>query len=336
MLIPSSLDFGSCQFNVTYHNRSWKIKIYPRLVHVIKSFNSRLSGTKVKTKAGLVVRGNITIEMIQKLSSIYESRLGGFRIEVSVNAPTLQEAKRLVKATPFLRPSTWLHPTEPALQDFGVDIKLVSKEGLLGNANWLYQQAVLLGTFKGDKNKKPSGMHSQASTDIMAGFGWNAGQRHPTKSQSTTAWWRKVEVDTQEILGTLASLNKIYPTDLRKLDLFKKFRQACGHVPCQREPKIPSHRYWVKSREPVRWECCVCKHNMVVGQGMRWFAKLVDEGYISRERVGLEAYGGSNGVRAVVTEPFNGLARPIIDLSEESPVEEEEQVSTVCPEKERY
>ncbi|ORY30752.1 hypothetical protein BCR39DRAFT_466255, partial [Naematelia encephala] len=195
MIIPGSLDFGSIQIKLRHQNKLYKVKIYPRLVHVIKSFNSRIQGEKVKTFYGLRHRSHAAQEMIHNLSTLEPSQLGGYRIEVSVQAPTLNMARRLVNSTPFLRLESWLNPeTEGGLTRFKLNAKIVTKQGLLSNANWVFQQAQSRGLLTGDDSRQPTPVQRRVVVDIYAAFGWNAGVRRPTKSLNSGAWW----IDQQE------------------------------------------------------------------------------------------------------------------------------------------
>jgi hypothetical protein len=40
MLVPGSCDYGTANVRQSHRGRHFSVKIYPRLVHVIKSFNS--------------------------------------------------------------------------------------------------------------------------------------------------------------------------------------------------------------------------------------------------------------------------------------------------------
>ena len=65
------------------------------------------------------------------------SHLGGFRIEVSVQAPTLERARQLVKDSGLLQLNTWFYnSSNPHLQKFKLDIKTVTKD--------LYQPGLLI------------------------------------------------------------------------------------------------------------------------------------------------------------------------------------------------
>jgi len=76
------------------------------MVHLIKSFNSRLQGTIPRTLKGVKDQVAAGVRMIHSLTGKDKLAIGGFRIEVTVKAQTLKEATKLVRATHFLEPST--------------------------------------------------------------------------------------------------------------------------------------------------------------------------------------------------------------------------------------
>jgi hypothetical protein len=105
MLVPGSGNYGTVNIKTTHRNRHFKIKVYPRLVHVIKSFNSRLQASVPKTLQGIRNQAAGALRMIHNLASKEDQAVGGFRIEVTVKAKSLQDAHRLVDDTGFLNPS---------------------------------------------------------------------------------------------------------------------------------------------------------------------------------------------------------------------------------------
>jgi hypothetical protein len=115
--------------------------------------------------------------------------LGGFRIEVTVKAPSLREATRAVRRTGFLDPEYWLGLGDGPHSRLPISAKLVERKAFLENANWVYQQAVVGNVFRGQAGDKPSKQQVQALTDILNALGWNGGIRSPTKSLSAHAWW---------------------------------------------------------------------------------------------------------------------------------------------------
>ncbi|EIW69240.1 hypothetical protein TREMEDRAFT_30502, partial [Tremella mesenterica DSM 1558] len=200
MVIPASGDFGSVRLDIKYGGHELSVKVYPRLVHVIKSFNSRLEGVVPKTVFGLRSRGKAAQEVINDLSMVDEEQMEGFRIEVTVQAASLADARTIVTATPFLDPRFWINPSsvDPQLEYLKLDAKLLNKKTLLSNANSVYTRAQVAGIFDGANTNKPSRRQIQGLTDVLASFGWNADVRKPTKSADKEAWWLDSEPDKVE------------------------------------------------------------------------------------------------------------------------------------------
>ena len=88
------------------------VKIYPRLVHALKSLGTSFKGPYPKTMRGFQSRCKSVGSITDMLSKVDPADLGGFRIEVSFCAPTLAAAKAQLEATPLLDPRFWLRPPE--------------------------------------------------------------------------------------------------------------------------------------------------------------------------------------------------------------------------------
>jgi hypothetical protein len=189
MLVSGSGNYGTVNIKAAHRNRKYKVKVYPRMVHVIKSFNIRLQGSIPKTLQGIRNQLASALRMIHNLASKDNRGVEGFRIEVTVKAKSLQEAHRLVNDTSFLDPSYWLKAGDGHVARRGLTAKLVTREGLLANANWVYNQAAQSDIFTGAAANKPSKEQIQAIVDILNDLGWNAGIRRPTKSLDPNAWW---------------------------------------------------------------------------------------------------------------------------------------------------
>lgn len=69
IMIPVSLDYGTINIKATHKRRKFQIKIYARLVHVIKSFNSHLQGSIPQTVSGVRNQVQAGLSMIHNLSS---------------------------------------------------------------------------------------------------------------------------------------------------------------------------------------------------------------------------------------------------------------------------
>jgi len=91
--------------------------------------------------------------------------------EVTVKAPTLQAAVRIVDKTNFLDPNYWLGLGDGPHCPHRLKARLITKKGLLDNANWVYHQANQLGKFDGDNNRHPTGLQIKALTDVKIALG---------------------------------------------------------------------------------------------------------------------------------------------------------------------
>jgi len=289
MLVPGSGNFGTVNIKAVHCGRHFKIKMYPRLVHLIKSFNSRLQGSIPKTLQGVRNQAASALRMIHNLTSKDENAIGGFRIEVTVKAKTLQEAHRLVNATNFLDPGHWLQTDEGTSARKGVDAMLVTREGLLANANWVYDQAAQANVFIGAASDKPSKEQVQAIVDILNALGWNAGIRRPTKSLDPDAWWHLMP--SSDRAKVFRELVEKYQTDGDIKNLFALAKESAEYnaLPCKADPGNPSHRYQIHGRTPFRVRCSSggCRSKLQRSALVHWIAELVQSGVVDRSNLGL-------------------------------------------------
>ena len=73
--------------------------------------------------------------MIHNLASKEDQAIGGFWIDVTVKAKSLQDAHRLADDTGFINPSYWLKGGDVNVAYRGLTAQLVTREGLLANDN---------------------------------------------------------------------------------------------------------------------------------------------------------------------------------------------------------
>lgn len=303
MVIPGSCDFGSIQITARSKGTDYRIKIYPRLVHVIKSINSRIEGEPPKTVQNIRRKGNAAIKMIRALSETSSYEMGGFRIEVSVRAPSFAEAQRLVHETQFLRPHTWISQSKSPYKEYVLNVKFVTKKGFLDNTNWVYHQAILHKAYEGRNLSAASKLQKQIARDVFGSFGWNLGRRPLTKSLAPNAWWRTIdnESEASPYLETLQALNRKYSADwaIKRLVTIVRTVGKGKRLPCRRAVDDPKHRYASKEAKPPRWQCSnpVCKDNLPTGEAMRWIAQLVMDGWVSRAALDLPPLNRQNDNR---------------------------------------
>lgn len=265
MVVPCSLDYGSVNLDVTHDRQNLTVKIYPRIVLVIKSFNSSLQSNIPRTLSGVRNQVAAAARMLHNLTGKDESSLGGFRIEVTVKARSLQEATARINRTDFLEPSYWLgHEPGPHARKT-VSARLLPRQAFLDNALWVQQQATDLKIFLGDSNARPSSQQLRVLTDILNAVGWN------------NAWCNH---DCSKTDPTLyQSLCEICQTDRAIKDLFNTARSMVGAIPCQRHPKNIRHRYQINKTAQFRLRCCFaeCYHKLQRTAIIQWIATLASE-----------------------------------------------------------
>lgn len=72
-------------------------------------------------------------KMIDRLADLPPKELGGFRIEISLVAKTLGEAKQKALRLPFFKLENWLHPTDQRMVPFKLQAIVVTKKDLIDN-----------------------------------------------------------------------------------------------------------------------------------------------------------------------------------------------------------
>ena len=99
------------------------------------------------------------------------------------------------------------------------------------------------------------------------------------------------EREQAEELAIVAHINKRYTNDKMRLVLLQSIRYRCPHryVPCPKSPNDAKHRYHVHEKEPFRLRCGAegCHDQMQRGEAVAWFAKLVANGTVPREALGM-------------------------------------------------
>jgi hypothetical protein len=117
---------------------------------------------------------------------VEEGELGGFRIEVSVQAPSLDIAGQWVTNSPLLDINFWTTATinQDGEMTAGPRLKMLvaTKEGFPFNTKWVLQRASSLGSLSGQDITRPTRLQRQMVVDILASLGWNAGRGRATKS----------------------------------------------------------------------------------------------------------------------------------------------------------
>jgi hypothetical protein len=285
MLVPGSRDYGTVNVKMIHRNQHYSLKIYPRMVHVIKSFNSQLQKTIPQSLHGVKTQLQSAVNMVNNLSGKDANALGGFRIEVTVKAVSLAEAVRKVNNTPYLNPSYWLGYGDGPRSLKPLSARLVSRKNLLDNANWIQQKAVADGIFNGTDANRPTRIQLKALVDIFNALGWNGGLRRPTKSLDPGAWWNEAEGRGNQITSLVDRLNQLCQTDDHFKLLFNTARKQGRPVPCKAEPDLATHRYHTHQLSPFVVRCCFrgCNSKLQRVALLQWLVTAVERGVFDGE-----------------------------------------------------
>jgi hypothetical protein len=292
MMVPISQDHGSVNISLRRKNVPYTVKVYPKIVHVIKSFNSHLQSSKPRTLNGAKNQVNAAINMIHSLTTKNEAALGGFRIEVTVNAPSLEKAVAKVKKSGLLEPSYWLNHGDGPHAVRGLSAHLVPREAFLDSANWIYQCAIDLDVFCGNNNSTPSSLQLHVLTDILNSIGWNNGRGIATKSLDRWAWWNDHrDQSNPTVFQLLCLFCKNKDEDIQTV--FRTSRTIAGVIPCKAYPMDRDHRYQINEQSPFRIRCGAdgCWHKIQRTPILFYLAGLTQSGHLDwnelRDQLGI-------------------------------------------------
>lgn len=293
MMIPGSRDYGSVNITLKHQQQKFEVKIYPRIVHVIKSINSKMPKTVPRTLAGIKKQGLGALAMIHALSAKDGKELGGFRIEVTVRAKTLAEAKARVERTGFLDPKFWLGVGDGTHYRYPFDARLIDTKSYLDGARWMYQRATECKVFEGAAGTKPTNRHIKAITDVLNAVGWNPGLRSPSLSLDPNTWFTNAPNVDRSLLDILC---ETYRTDKEIKGFFNHAKTITDTIglPCIKYPNNQKHRFQVNDNVPFKIRCCVdakngCGKRLTRAAILGWIAQLVKDGRIQRENLNLDA-----------------------------------------------
>lgn len=180
MLLNLGQGFGSVRATFNFRGSKFIVKIYPILVHCIKSTSGKMQTFDGNTFGSLRKRETTYLKRIDKLENFPKINLGGSRVEVTVQAPTLQHAYAKVASTPLLNIYEYLTPTQEEMKFLELDIKFIKKRHYIQYCRDIMEKAQKLGVFKGDNRRKPGNMRKQIVSDLYNAMGWNPGTRAVT------------------------------------------------------------------------------------------------------------------------------------------------------------
>ena len=180
MLLYLGEGHGSIRTSFKLRGHQYSLKIYPLLVHAIKATSAKMMVYDANTFFSLRKRETTYLNKLAKLQRFPRHKLGGLRIEVTVQAPTLEEAVARVSSTPLMNLDEYFTPSTPDMEPLQLNIKMVSKSQYFSFCREVLAKAQKAGVFKGDNRRKPGALRKQIMHDLYNAMGWNPGTRPVT------------------------------------------------------------------------------------------------------------------------------------------------------------
>ncbi|CAO1633499.1 unnamed protein product [Sympodiomycopsis kandeliae] len=249
--------------------------MYSRLAHTLKGYNSKFGSVIPNINESLVRKRKTSERMLARLKTTPPEHMGGWRIEVTVQAATLWEAKEQVEGTGFLNIENWLDPREEVLKRYRQRMVKVSIEDYLKNAEDLLNTAVKKGLFSGRGSSKTTNLQKRAIRDVQNAIGWS-GRWRPTNAFHPSPWWKDEQDVNQSKIADMAE-------KMEKVDLADIFAAVRGRLQC---PSDKDHRMAKSVTRGAFWmRCGKCKQSYNTIKSREIMARQTVEGIIPQEMV---------------------------------------------------
>ncbi|SPO29582.1 uncharacterized protein UTRI_05404 [Ustilago trichophora] len=200
MLMRLGEGHGSLQINLRYRGDTFRIKIYPLLVHCMKATSGKFNNYTPKFIQGMKLKETNLMNRRLKLAKFPALKLGGLRVEVTAFGRCLQEAKAKVDDSRLLDLHQWLNPTLPHMANCQLRVKFIKKRDYFSNFRELLSKAQHLGVFRGDNSRKPGKVRTYILQDLFNALGWNSGTRTNRWEKDLGPWWTwvptKADIDS--------------------------------------------------------------------------------------------------------------------------------------------
>ncbi|SPO42077.1 uncharacterized protein PSFLO_07560 [Pseudozyma flocculosa] len=297
MLLPIGEDYGSVNMSITHEGEVYRIKAYPRLIHHLKAQAER-------------------------------TRLGGIRLEVTVQARTLQEAIRKVSHTPFLNANEFLNPSFPLTKPYQLQVKGIGKEQYLTNARDMLAKADSKGIFTGHDHNPATKEAQRIVMDLFNSLGWNSGRRRPTSFKAADPWWEEVtalNVQLQDVSEPPAiSLDHIQGVPATS----KLFKAVRNQLPCHNCYYLGPMYNLDGGQGQFRVRCRRCRATLNQHKFRAYLARLLDDKKVTLD---LEAFNIRPPPPPQLNRTLPGEA-PLPDvLSEDEELEGMEEEEEMVP-----
>ena len=288
ILTPISKGFGGVQVPVKYRGSTYKVKVYPRIVHQIKAQAGNHMLTKPKSVMMCRKRKATLLGHLKEMANLRASQLGGLRVEATITSPTLHLAIMNISTTPVLNLDQYINPTLEEMQPYKLRSMMVSKQMYINNLKMLLAKAEEQEVFVG-RNTSPAHPDSQQIiVDLFNALGWNMGRFEPTKWNDPSPWWDHSPgtADTQAVQAvqqigsipdSLATLGRVQGVEA----FLKLFTSIRDQVPCPTCKSPPPILFNQGGKKQFRLECRGCKARLNQEQAKKYFSMLMDKKVIT-------------------------------------------------------
>lgn len=284
MLTPIGKGYGSTNFKVRWPLQGEEIsmidvKVYPRLIHLLKAGGHTLPKVAPQKIHHLKVRESLVHRKLQQLESTTSVLWGGVRVEATLFAPTMQAAKERILGTPLLDIHTY---TNGMLEHLQLHCQATSMESIIENGRLMMQRATSLKIFVGRHSNKTESIQRQVALDLCNSIGFNFGKA-PTRWDHKKPWWDPEYMLQPDICLPSAYVSAVRfrepPLDVEQIrnirremqlnanlsDYFDKIRKRLACLVCQDGVE---DSYVQSGSNPLRIRCKK-EHHYLTGRALR-------------------------------------------------------------------
>ncbi|SPO26597.1 uncharacterized protein UTRI_10146 [Ustilago trichophora] len=254
-------------------------KGYPKLTHLLKA------GAAGAGQAGVPMTVKTVKDRISTLESWKQRIIGtapelgsGVRLEVTVQAATMQRARAAAEASQYL---DHRYLFSEAAGDQQLLTHTICKADMFADLDALLAIAEHKQIFQGNHSKQSSGVQRQAVIDLYNAMGWHPGRR-PTALDSHMAWW-----ETNQAALDLADELERFSTPASTKHLFSHVQ---AHLRCQGCHKVGTYALCGGANQ-FRIRCTDCRATLSAQKFQTHLALLA-----SRQQLGVD-------LRALVVDP---------------------------------
>ncbi|KAE8236762.1 hypothetical protein A4X13_0g9036, partial [Tilletia indica] len=300
MFFPMGKDFGTVNLKINYNGEDYTVKMYPNIVHLLKNIGQ---GNYPKQPPKNIEALRRAFTLLETRATLFTKtapwRFWGLRVEVSVQAESLEEAIKKVSSTPLLTPAEFVEPTDPQLLDYALRFREFTKDQYVFNLNKQIGIANRLPHFmRGTDRARTSPMQQQIIVDLYNAMGWSPGYRKISNWRTDIGWWVEDEEISEDSEDSDVQVDRRSPTpqplvydptpDIRGYsavqlyELFDKVKSQLHKLPCH-NPKCKSKTASYSKdggKNTFRLKCKHCRKTLAKGSGQERFISLIEAGDI--------------------------------------------------------